>query len=56
MRTRTRRIIFWSLLAVAPLLFVWAANYYVHPVRILALVGIVIVVAFIIRPGNDGRR
>jgi len=56
MRTKQRRIVFWSLLACCPLLFVWAANYYSHPVRILLVTGAVIVAAFIIRPGIDKRK
>jgi len=55
-RTRQRRIVFWSLLVLSPLMFIWAANYYVHPARILLLTGVVIVAAFIIRPGSDKRR
>jgi len=56
MRTKQRRIVFWTLLACCPLLFVWAANYFVHPMRILFVVGAVIAVAFVIHPGIDKRR
>ena len=53
MRAKQRRIVFWSLLVCCPLVFVWAANYYSHPVRILFVIGALIVAAFIVRAGFD---
>lgn len=45
-----RRFAFWSLLVSSLLLFIWAANYYAHPLRILLVIGALVVAAFIIRP------
>ena len=56
MSTKQRRIVFWSLLVSSPIVFVWAANYYEHPARILLVTGVVIVAALIIRPRMDKER
>lgn len=53
MNNRQRRLVFWSLLVSSPLLFIWAANSYSHPARILLVIGALIVAAFIIRSGID---
>jgi hypothetical protein len=56
MSDRRRRLVYWILLLSSPIVFVWAANYFVHPVRILLVTGVVVLAALVIRPREGKRR